>query len=165
MKAPSLNSNRSLLHSLAHENSLLQDTSLGYSSWCVPLGICLAYILLTFETRLQAVLLHRMQNIVIPSPRRSRRAYRTLFHQTTVWDRIHAMILPLDIPRTTTRLILHILVYFLTKMLLVWIVLAKWAIEKYVSRVLVDFLCRLWHILGRRLYKGARRSWKKCITP
>jgi len=125
MKAPSLNSNRSLLHSLAHGNSLLRDTSLVYSSWCVPLGICLAYILLTFETRLQAVLLHRMQNIVIPSPRRSRRAYRTLFHQTTGWDRIHAMILPLDISRTTTRLILHIpSVYFLAKMLLVWIVLA-----------------------------------------
>ena len=35
------------------------------------------------------------------------------------------MILPLDTSRTTTRLILHIpSVYFLTKMLLVWIILA-----------------------------------------
>jgi len=128
-------------------------------------GIHFAYI------RLQAVLLHRMQNIVIPSPRRSRRAYRTLFHQTTVWDRIHAMILPLDISRTTTRLILHIpSVYFLAKMLLVWIVLAlqtcgvsfsfvdtehaywggvlrfvetlgKWAMEQDMSRVCWSTFC------------------------
>ena len=97
--------------------------------------------LLTFEkTRLQAVLLHRMHNVVIPSSRRSRRAYRTLFHQTTVWERIHAMILPLDISRTTTRLILHIpSVYFLTKMLLVWIVLALQTCEISLSFFDTDY--------------------------
>jgi hypothetical protein len=69
----------------------------------------------------QAVLLHRMHNIVIPSPSRSRRAYRSPLQHTTFWDRIHSIITPLDFSRTTTRLIFHLpSVCFLCKMLLVW---------------------------------------------
>lgn len=70
---------------------------------------------------MQAILLHRTQNIVIPSPSRSRRAYRSPLHHTTLWERIHSVILPLDFSRTTTRLVFHLpSVYFLCRMLLVW---------------------------------------------
>lgn len=82
----------------------------------------------------QAVLLHRMQNVIIPSrlpARRSRHAYRfgpsfaSSWRHSLSWQHIFGSFLPLNLSRTTTRLILHLpSVYFLAKMLLLWSLLA-----------------------------------------
>ncbi|CAA7270987.1 unnamed protein product [Cyclocybe aegerita] len=82
---------------------------------------------------IMAILLHRIQNVIIPSripTRRQRHAFRfapvfaSPFQNTLFLQRLYASILPLDFTRTTTRLILHLpSVYFLTKMLLVWCIL------------------------------------------
>lgn len=65
-----------------------------------------------------------MQNVVIPSQRRARQAYRPPWSRMTFWERLHAAILPLDFSRTTTRLVLHLpSVYFLSKMLIIWTIL------------------------------------------
>ncbi|KAJ3512483.1 hypothetical protein NLJ89_g3497 [Agrocybe chaxingu] len=80
-----------------------------------------------------AILLHRIQNVIIPSrvpTRRQRHAFRfapvfaSPFQNTLFLQRLYASTLPLDFTRTTTRLILHLpSVYFLMKMLLVWCIL------------------------------------------
>ena len=65
-----------------------------------------------------------MQNVVLPSPRRARHAYRSPSHRTTLWERLHTAILPLDFSRTLTRLVLLLpSIYFLSKMLIVWTIL------------------------------------------
>lgn len=65
-----------------------------------------------------------MQNVVLPSPRRARRAYRSPLHRTTLWERLHAAILPLDFSRTLTRLAFLLpSIYFLSKMLIIWTIL------------------------------------------
>ncbi|KAF9532760.1 hypothetical protein CPB83DRAFT_580491 [Crepidotus variabilis] len=92
-----------------------------------------------FGLFIMAVLLHRMQNLIIPSPRsrptRSRRAYRSSMHHhtdsrlsfpslNTIWERIHSRILPVDFSKTATRLIIHIpSIYYLLRMLAIWTIL------------------------------------------
>lgn len=79
---------------------------------------------LTIKHTRQATLLHRIQNVVIPSSRRARHAYRNPLHQTTPWERFLAIILPLDFSRTSTRLVFHLpSLYFLSRMLIIWILL------------------------------------------
>ncbi|KAF9561137.1 hypothetical protein CPC08DRAFT_689286 [Agrocybe pediades] len=90
-----------------------------------------------------AILLHRMQNLVIPSrlpppSRRARHAYRfpptfaSSFQYSLVWRRMRSALLPLDFSSTPTRLALHLpSMYLLCKMLLVWSVLVLQTCEIY----------------------------------
>ncbi|PPQ88335.1 hypothetical protein CVT25_012446 [Psilocybe cyanescens] len=81
-----------------------------------------------------AILLHRMHNVIIPSrlpARRSRHAYRfgpsfaSPWRHSFSWQHIFGSFLPLNLARTSTRLVLHLpSVYFLAKMLLLWSLLA-----------------------------------------
>lgn len=77
-------------------------------------------------------MLHRIQNVIIPSRRthqrqRQRHAFRFAPNFAPRFQRLRALwdfILPLDFSHTTTRLVLHLpSAYFLSKMLLVWILL------------------------------------------
>ncbi|KDR73721.1 hypothetical protein GALMADRAFT_100588 [Galerina marginata CBS 339.88] len=83
---------------------------------------------------IMALLLHRMQNVIIPSripARRSRHAYRfgptfatPIQRNNVIWRQLYAAVLPLNFGRTTTRLVLHLpSIYFLSKMLLIWLLL------------------------------------------
>ncbi|KAF8208714.1 hypothetical protein K438DRAFT_1812764 [Mycena galopus ATCC 62051] len=74
-----------------------------------------------------AVLLHRIQNIVVPArtPSHSRATHGTSrrFYGHTV-QRLYESLLPLDVTRTSTRLAFHLpTLYFLCKMLFVWTVI------------------------------------------
>lgn len=69
----------------------------------------------------QAILLHRIQNVVLPSPRRARHSYRTPLPRMTLWERLLAATLPLDFSRTATRFVFHLpSVCLLSKMLIIW---------------------------------------------
>ncbi|KAF8912185.1 hypothetical protein CPB84DRAFT_1761521 [Gymnopilus junonius] len=105
---------------------------------------------------MMAVLLHRMQNIVLPSripARRSRHAYRfgpsfaTPFHHRIIWTRFYSSLLPLDFSSTTTRLILHLpSTYYLGKMLLTWFCLVLQTSEIFPA-FSEDVVAR-WAVLG-----------------
>ncbi|KAF8163684.1 hypothetical protein B0H34DRAFT_650577 [Crassisporium funariophilum] len=106
-----------------------------------------------------AILLHRMQNVIIPSrapaARRARHAYRfgptfaTSFSQTLIPRRLFNSILPLNFSRTTTRLALHLpSIYFLSKMLLLWLLLVLQTSEIYPSFTETQ-KAGMWGLLGR----------------
>ncbi|KAJ7505509.1 hypothetical protein B0H11DRAFT_2273006 [Mycena galericulata] len=73
-----------------------------------------------------AVLMHRIQNIVVPprSSSQSRHVQHGLvrrFYGYNTFRRLYGSVLPLDLNRTTTRLAFHLpTLYFLCKMLLIW---------------------------------------------
>ncbi|KAJ7163300.1 hypothetical protein C8R46DRAFT_1102931 [Mycena filopes] len=75
-----------------------------------------------------AILLHRIQNIVVPpssssTPHQAPSRLVRRFHNNTV-RRLYESLLPLDLTRTGTRLAFHLpTLYFLCKMLLVWTVI------------------------------------------
>lgn len=82
------------------------------------------------KTTFQAVFLHRIQNIVVPSrqpSRRQRHAFRfgpSYAPSRNLFRHLFSALLPLDFSRTTTRLALHLpSTYFLCRMLLVWVLL------------------------------------------
>ncbi|KAF8969568.1 hypothetical protein BDZ97DRAFT_1653538 [Flammula alnicola] len=97
---------------------------------------------------LMAVLLHRMQNVIIPSRiphRRQRHAYRFApnfaprFQHTSVLRRLYGSILPLDFSRTTTRLILHLpSAYFLSRMLVIWFLLILQTSEVFPPKTAIE---------------------------
>jgi len=74
-----------------------------------------------------AVLLHRIQNIIIPSRVESRRNTRRRRQDrglVVMVGRVWGALLPLDLSKTTTRLVIHLpSLYLLSKWLLVWVVL------------------------------------------
>ncbi|PPR02057.1 hypothetical protein CVT24_011156 [Panaeolus cyanescens] len=90
---------------------------------------------------IMAILLHRMQNIVLPSRqpiRRQRHAFRSPptfampFHQRFILRRLYNAVLPLDFSKTSTRLALHLpSIYALSKMLLVWFLLVLQTCEVF----------------------------------
>lgn len=75
--------------------------------------------------------MHRIQNIVVPPRPTSSQAHRANsrgpsrhFYGYTTFRRLYALLLPLDLTRTTTRLAFHLpTLYFLCKMLLIWSVM------------------------------------------
>ncbi|KAJ7855948.1 hypothetical protein B0H14DRAFT_2754100 [Mycena olivaceomarginata] len=76
-----------------------------------------------------AVILHRIQNIVVPartsshSHRVPRGLSRRFYGYHTV-RRLYGSVLPLDLTRTSTRLAFHLpTLYFLSKMLVIWTVI------------------------------------------
>ncbi|KAJ7695984.1 hypothetical protein B0H17DRAFT_412996 [Mycena rosella] len=75
-----------------------------------------------------ALLMHRIQNIVVPprssSQSRHARGPARHWHGYTTARRLYALVLPLDLTRTTTRLAFHLpTLYFLCKMFLIWTVI------------------------------------------
>ncbi len=98
-------------------------------------------------------MLHRIQNVIIPSRgpqnRRQRHAYRfapSFAPRFQMLHRFYDLVLPLDFSRTITRLILHLpSAYFLSRMLLVWFllvlqtselqVLSKWGALNWLNKL------------------------------
>lgn len=81
-----------------------------------------------FSFVIKAIILHRMQNIIIPSrilfgrhnrPRRGHQVYR----RALILRRLYSSLLPLDLSRTSTRLMIHLpTLYFLSKMMILWFI-------------------------------------------
>ncbi|KAJ7212287.1 hypothetical protein GGX14DRAFT_697227 [Mycena pura] len=94
--------------------------------WPGPYGFFLSGYMLGLLAL--AVLMHRIQNIVVPPrfPSPQHPTARTPGHARRFYGyqavcRLYASILPLDLTRTTTRLAFHLpTLYFLCRMLLVW---------------------------------------------
>ncbi|TFK36378.1 hypothetical protein BDQ12DRAFT_654462 [Crucibulum laeve] len=74
---------------------------------------------------LMAILLHRLQNLIIPSrtlAQRRRRVRDVSFGNALLFRRIFASILPIDLSNATVRLAIHLpSLYFISKALLLWV--------------------------------------------
>ncbi|KAJ7164656.1 hypothetical protein C8R43DRAFT_1232787 [Mycena crocata] len=74
-----------------------------------------------------AVLMHRIQNIVVPSRSSSSQVHHIshgLTRRFHTFRRLYGFLLPLDLTRTSTRLAFHLpTLYFLCKMFVVWTVI------------------------------------------
>ncbi|KAJ7075886.1 hypothetical protein B0H15DRAFT_916541 [Mycena belliarum] len=118
---PSLNGGRS-----ARYNQLSGRVSdLGGSVFPGPYGFFLSGYMVGILAL--AILMHRIQNIVVPSRSSSNLTShsrgRNIYGYSTV-RRLYAFLLPLDLTRTATRLAFHLpSLYFLSKMLLTWTII------------------------------------------
>ncbi|KAJ7729662.1 hypothetical protein DFH07DRAFT_178918 [Mycena maculata] len=104
-----------------------KSSDLGPSMFPGPYGFFLSGYMVGLVAL--AVLLHRIQNIVVP-PRSSSQAHHISrgltrrFYGYTTFRRLYGSVIPLDLNRTTTRLAFHLpTLYFLCKMLLIWTVI------------------------------------------
>ncbi|KAJ6509023.1 hypothetical protein C8R45DRAFT_1208587 [Mycena sanguinolenta] len=86
---------------------------------------------------LLAVLLHRIQNIVVPArtsshSRNVSHGPNRRFYGSDAFRRLSGAFLPLDLTQTSTRLAFHLpTLYFLSKMLLIWTVILLQTSELY----------------------------------
>ncbi|KAG2019752.1 hypothetical protein CC2G_005162 [Coprinopsis cinerea AmutBmut pab1-1] len=86
---------------------------------------------------LMAVILHRIQNIIIPSRMQNRRGLRNGVsigwnRRFSIFSRLTSSIFPLDLTQTSTRLAVHLpTLYYLCKMLTIWFVLVLQTSELY----------------------------------
>ncbi|KAL0946399.1 hypothetical protein HGRIS_012625 [Hohenbuehelia grisea] len=83
-----------------------------------------------FGLFMMAVLLHRIQNIVVPPGELSANQLNrhhtdnSMSHGRSLARKLYARLLPLDLSNTSTRLVFHLpSLYFLSKMLLLWILI------------------------------------------
>ncbi|TFK23453.1 hypothetical protein FA15DRAFT_670473 [Coprinopsis marcescibilis] len=115
-----------ILEVATQATSLPADTSTPQPTYAGPWAFFTSGYM--FGILVMAVILHRIQNIIIPSriPHRRLRPGVTIGWQRrfSFIGRISSVVFPLDLTKTSTRLAIHLpTLYFLARMLLIWIVL------------------------------------------